>query len=150
MASTPAPENPVARSLKLDDIKGNEIYRGLIVYYLHQDKLSWNRLQSLAVVQAALIAGALSARGGLGIIALAAGVFVAIIAWSLIERDWEIRDQHLHLLDAVHQPLGIRMVQPSRILPNWWRGTVIIRALLVLIIIVNFSLIGYLSCAGNQ
>jgi len=48
------------------------------------------------------------AKGGLiAIISLLIGSIVIWLIWRLIQRDWEIRDQNLEIIDKVHGPKGI-------------------------------------------
>lgn len=85
----------------------NEVYRFLVTYYLHQDKLSWSRTQTLVVVEAGLLAASFAKGGLIAIISLLIGSIVIWLIWRLIQRDWEIRDQNLEIIDKVHGPKGI-------------------------------------------
>jgi hypothetical protein len=123
------------------EVTPNEVYRFLITYYIYQDQLSWSRIQSLAVVQIAISAGSLTHgkwQGALGLF-LAAGL-VALI-WLLIERDWEIRDHHLPILDTIHKPNGIEMTPD-----NWLSGAWTLRIIFVVIITFDIVAAIWLLC----
>ena len=112
-----------------------EVYRFLIDYYLYQDGLSWSRTQILLGVEAGTLAAAFSQKGVIGAIALVLGTFLVVLLWGLVERDWEVRDQHLSIIDQVHWPKGIRMTLPPT--GWWWKGKDALHFTFWLIISVN-------------
>jgi hypothetical protein len=114
------------------------IYTFLTNYYLHQDQLSWRRTQLLVAVEGATLAAAF-ANPQLAELTLLLGIVLVLVIWRLVERDWEVRDQNLHLLDADHQPLAVRMVKEPR--SRWWKGSFLLRIAFVLLIAVDLLLI---------
>ena len=97
----------------------------------------------------AIEAGTLAAAFALRPIAvpiLLFGVLLVLAIWRLVERDWEVRDQALNLLDKVNKPLGIRMIKIPR--NELWRGSMILRAVFVGLIALNILLTGLFVLAS--
>jgi len=121
-------------------VNADQIYRYLIQYYLHQDQLSWGRIQNVVVVELALLAASYHCAGKLvGVAVLVVGTPIILLLWQLIKRDWEIRDQNLkRILDKVHGPLGIVMcVEPRN---EWWRGSTIVKRVVWGLVFLNVLL----------
>ena len=99
----------------MSDVKGPDVYRWLTTYYLHQDRLSWSRMQTIVAVEAGILAAAFHMDVMASIVPLVIGTVVIILIWRLILRDWEVRDQDLNVLDLVHKPRGIKVTcTPNR------------------------------------
>ncbi|MCK4546136.1 MAG: hypothetical protein KAW17_01730 [Candidatus Eisenbacteria sp.] len=121
------------------------VYAYLTANYLHQDQLSWGRTQLLVAIEAGTLAAAFSLRP-LAVPILLFGVFLVLAIWRLVERDWEVRDQDLDLLDKVNKPLGIRMIKTPR--NKLWCGSVILRAVFIGLIALNILLTGLFVLAS--
>jgi hypothetical protein len=137
MSSEPKIERP--KSFKEPEkISESEIYRFLYTYYQHQDRLSWSRTQALGIVEGGILAVAFSKQGLTGSLALLVGTIIIWLIWQLIQRDWEVRDQHLKDLDLIHEPRNIRM----RIKPRcqFRRGSFIMKLIIRSIIFINILL----------
>ena len=114
-----------------------EIYTFLTNYYLYQDGLSWGRTQLLVAVEAGAIASAFAVRP-LAWITLTMGAVLVFILWLIVERDWQTRDQYNHLLDKVHKPFEICMIQKPRY--KWWRGSLLLRIVFIGFILLDIIL----------
>jgi hypothetical protein len=113
------------------------VYTHLTEYYLYQDELSWSRTQLLVAVEGGALAAAFALRP-LAVPTLLVGTVLTSLIWRLVERDWEVRDQNLGMLDKAHGPLGIRMTKRARSM--WWRGAVILRTVFASLLAVNLIL----------
>jgi hypothetical protein len=127
MEDQPTTKSPRVLTLPNDA----EIYNFLTRYYLHQDQLSWSRIQTIVAIEGAVLAGALAKGGLLACGLLAFGALVIWLLWKLINRDWQVRDQDLDLLDQVHKPKGIRLTTPP--IPSWASGQRLLSVLVGLI-----------------
>lgn len=96
---------------------GNQIYQFLGAFYLHQDRLGWERIYALTAIEAAAVAGIFTVRSSplAGIAVAILGFVLTWLFWGASSRDWEIRD-HLRdkYLDKVHDPAGIRLSPETR------------------------------------
>ena len=121
-------------------VDGKEIYRFLTNQYLHQNQLSWSRLQTTFAIEAGLLAWFFSANTPIALIVI--GMILGSIAiWllhQLILRDWEVRDQNNEKLDQVHEPLQIRLIRGAD--RKWLKGRDIAAYLTFGSIIVNLIL----------
>lgn len=120
-------------------VEGKDIYGFLTNQYLHQNQLSWSRLQTIFAIEAGILAWFFSFGSSLAIssLGLLLGTCVVWLLYRLVIRDWEIRDQNLHLLDEVHEQIGISMIQPTR--HSVLSGNVILRVLCYGAIALNIS-----------
>jgi hypothetical protein len=123
-----------------------EVYTFLTDYYMYQDGLSWERTQLLVAVEAGAIASAFAVRQ-LAWVTLIVGVALIAVIWLIVERDWETRDQSLHLLDKVHDPLGIRMMKEPR--TKWWRGSFLLRIVFAGFILLDIILAALFLLANH-
>ena len=104
------------RSFNPVKVSENEIYRFVTTQYLHQNQLSWSRLQTIFAVETATLTSAFVKPGFYGNAAVFLGSAVIVILYLMVIRDWQVRDQNNNLLDNVHQPLNIRLI----IKPKYW------------------------------
>lgn len=122
-------------------VDGEGIYEFLTAQYLHQNQLSWNRLQTLFAIEAGLLAWFFSEQPPTVPIVTSGMILGSIAIWllhQLVLRDWEIRDQNAHLLDEVHKPLKVTLItEASR---KWLRGRHVAAYLTYGCIIVNLVL----------
>lgn len=116
-------------------VSGSEIYRWLTTYYLHQDRISVERIQTFIAIEAGVLGGAFALRGLMAVITLALGSFLVWMVWRMVQRDWQIRDQSLHALDIVHKPLGLVIATPAP--TKWHRASAIMPAVARSLIAVN-------------
>jgi hypothetical protein len=126
-------------------VSANEIYKFLVAQWQHQNQLSWGKLYSILAVESALLAASYSATTKLvGCGAIVIGSFVCFILYQLIRRDWDVRNQRrlLELLDAVHNPLGIRMIPPAR--SKWENGQFLLALLMRTLLATNVVVAGIL------
>jgi hypothetical protein len=140
-----SPEKPHPTFKAADDrpmaVDGKEIYRFLTTQYLHQNQLSWSRLQTIFAIEAGLLAWFFSAHNTTISIIVVGMVLGSIAIWllhQLILRDWEVRDQNAHLLDEVHAPLKIRLIKEA--CRKWLKGQYVAAYLTYGSIIVNLIL----------
>lgn len=145
-----ANEGPESTSLPVWDPNGDggldkEVYRFLVTYYIYQDQISWSRTQILFLVEAGLLTAAFAKKSYLAGVTLTAAIILIALIWLLVERDWQIRDQHLAVLDRVHDPRGITMTVPPKF--TFWRGTFILRLIFASLIVVDILLaLTFLIC----
>lgn len=130
-------------SLNTTDFSGvseSEVYRFLTTQYLHQNQLSWSRLQTTFAIEAGILAWFFSAETctPLVVVGMILGSITVWLLHQLILRDWEIRDQNNEKLDKVHEPLGIKLIRPAT--RKWFRGSDIAGYLTFGCIIVNLML----------
>jgi len=98
------------------------IYNQDCEFYRYQDKLRWNRFQTVAAIEAGILAAVLHAvpleleRWETLVFVVFAGVLVFTATW-LAWRDQEIGDRHLNRLREYE---GIRAFPNTR---QWWTGT---------------------------
>lgn len=99
-----------------------EFYAFLTSYYLHQDRISVDRIRTLIAVEGATLAGAFALRiWPISIFVLIVGTMMIECIWRMCERDWDIRDNHiLSYLDKFHIPLDFRFTNPASM---WHRAT---------------------------
>lgn len=123
----------------IDDNTGlnREVYRFLVTYYLYQDQLGWSRTKLLFTVEAAVLAAAFAYKGFLATAVLTAGIILVVLIWFIVERDWQIRDQHLAVLDRVHLPRGLMMTVPAK----WLGGGCILRLIFGFLIVADVFLV---------
>ncbi|HTT82308.1 MAG TPA: hypothetical protein VMF67_02390 [Rhizomicrobium sp.] len=134
-----------AEKPKLNDVSDGDVYRFLYSYYIYQDQLSWNRIQSIAVVELAGIAGAVAKGWPLGVLGLFLATLVVLAVWALMLRDWEVRDALEDTMRCVHERFGIEVIPPAK---YWWRrGRRILPALVCGAVAVNIILGSYLGFA---
>lgn len=126
----------------------NEVYRFLVTYYMYQDKLSWSRTQTLVAVEGGVLTASFVKGRLIAIISLLIGSAIVWLIWRLIQRDWEIRNHNLSILDKIHEPKGIRMTNEPR--SKMMTGRIISRWIIYLILILNgfFLVIFVLHRAG--
>jgi len=138
--------NPIDESKNLILEKPDEVYRFISLYYLHQDKLSWSRTQTMVLIESGILAAAYKICSFLSIVPLLLGAIIVFLFWGLIQRDWQIRDNQLEKLDDIHKYYG---VHPFRIEAKhyWWKGRFVAFFLtysaIVFNIIVSIFLISY-------
>jgi hypothetical protein len=93
-------------SFDTNSVNENEIYRFLTTQYLHQNQLSWSRLQTAFAVEAGLLtwffSSINSANTLVTLISMGLGSVVIWLLYQLILRDWDIRDQNKSLLEQIH------------------------------------------------
>jgi hypothetical protein len=121
-------------------VDGKEIYRFLTTQYLHQNQLSWSRLQTTFAIEAGLLAWFFSAETPMPVVVV--GMILGSLAiWllhQLILRDWEVRDQNTNTLDQVHGPLQIKLIKEAG--RKWLKGRYVAAYLTYGSIIVNLGL----------
>jgi hypothetical protein len=120
----------------VDDV---EVYKFLTAHYLHQNGLSWSRTQALGVIQIGILTAAFSKGGCIAIGTLMIGSILVWMTWCLVQRDWELRDQHLdNILRSVHSPRNIDM----RCEPKYQlrKGAFILPFIIYLLLIINVAL----------
>lgn len=146
--NAPAPPAPPAPPLTLapkpppDGVSADRVYDWLTRHYLHQDQLSWSRLQTIATVEAATIAAAFYLGDERAWQPLAVGTFVVLLLFSLIFRDWQVRNRIKDELKAVHDRFGLSMGGPER------TGCVLItkgRYAVVILLLVIVGVNGYVG-----
>jgi hypothetical protein len=133
---------------KLTDVHDDAVYQWLTSYLLHQDQLSWSRTQTIVAVEAGVLAGAFYLNGRAAVIPLLLGAVVIWLCWSLICRDWQIRDQDLSKLDDVHEQFGIRVICDEQ--HPWWSGKKVSRFLIWVMIAVNIALAAFFLVHGSE
>ena len=126
-----------------EKVPPDQIYNYMINYYLHQDRLSWSRTQTLIVIEAGLLATSYRLiNTPLSVIILFLGTPIIWFIWRLIKRDWDVRDQNLDpYVDSVHKYKDpcIKMVKTA---PNWWsRGSIILPLIVYSLIALNILLL---------
>lgn len=142
------------KEIKLELGEDKEIYRFFTTYYLHQDKLSWSRAQTMVAIEAGVLAAAFSKVGSnnnmghLPWIVLLFGTFLIFLIYRLSRRDREIGDHVLEILDKFHIPKNIRVKPEPR--NRWWRGRWILSIAVKIIIGINliFSILFILVDLG--
>lgn len=122
-------------------VSNDQVYSFLTSQFFNQDQLSWNRTQTIVAVEAGILASSFALKGIFAIASLFLGSILVWLIWCLVLRDWEVRDQHLVLLDAVHEPLGIRLICEPKF--KWRRGRVILKAIVWFLIFINLILSSY-------
>ena len=124
---------------RLANVTDDAIFQWLTSYYLHQDSLSWSRTQTILAVEAGVLAAAFYLDGRASVVPLVLGAAVIWFFWSLMNRDWEIRDQDLeNQLDRVFKPRGIRVEKCES---RWWRkGETVSKILIWATILANLAL----------
>lgn len=131
-----------------NNVSENEIYKFITAQWQHQNQLSWSRLYVMLALEFAALGGAFSAKGLVGSGAIIVGTFVGFILYRLMRRDWNVRDQHLRLLDKVHGPLGIRMIPPSGTRLN--NGQFLLRTLFITLLATNVAVLAILFCQKTE
>ena len=124
------------------NVSENEIYKFVTSHWQHQNQLSWSRLYVLLALEFAVLGGAFSTRGLVGIGAVIVGTFVGFIIYCLMKRDWIVRDQHLQLLDKVHSPLGISMKPTGGKFSN---GEFFLNTLFLTLLVTNVAVLAVLT-----
>lgn len=122
-----------------NNVSENEIYKFVTAQWQHQNQLSWSRLYVMLALEFSVLGGAFSAKGLVGSGAIIVGTFVGFILYRLMLRDWNVRDQHLQLLDKVHDPLRIRMIPPSGTRLN--NGQFLLRILFITLLATNVAVL---------
>lgn len=117
-----------------------EFYTFLTTYYLHQDRISVDRIQTLIAVEGATLAGTFALRHWpISIGVLFIGTIVVECIWRMCERDWDIRDNHiLPFLDKFHIPMDFRFTNPAS---NWRRASFLMPKAVHFIEFVNILLL---------
>jgi hypothetical protein len=126
------------------DVDINEIYRFLTTQYLHQNQLSWSRLQVAFIVEAGILTWFFSSiNSTIPMFVITIGIILGcIVIWMLYQlvlRDWEIRDQNEDFLNKIHQPFGIELLKKK--CKNGFRGRNIAPCLTYGSIIINIILL---------
>lgn len=132
--------------LKID---GKEVYRFLTAQFLHQNQLSWSRLQTQFAVEAGILAWFFS-HGRCESICIATigmllGTAAVFFLYMLVLRDWEIRDQYRDDLNLFNQKLGISKIITDPKL-GWRTGRNIAKILTYGCIITNIALLVHQLC----
>jgi hypothetical protein len=122
-------------------VDGKEVYRFVTAQYLHQNQLSWSRLQTIFVIEAGLLAWLFSAKFSILIyvIGMILGSIAIGLLHQLILRDWKIRDQNTHLLDQVHKPLHVKLIKEAD--SKWLSGRCVAAYLTYGSIVINIVLL---------
>lgn len=131
----------------LRKVSDDQVYSFLTSQFFNQDQLSWNRTQTIVAIEAGILASSFALKGILGVASLLLGSILVWLIWCLVLRDWEIRDQHLILLDAVHKPLGIRLICKAKF--KWRTGRIILKAIVLFLIFINLTLSSYFLMCPN-
>jgi hypothetical protein len=116
-----------------------EIYRFLGAYFLHQDQLSWARVQSLIPVEAGALASGFAVRNAhLAALILLLGSWLVYRIYLVIRRDWEIQ-WHIfaNILEPAHDQRNLK-VRPIPKHPSL-SGQVILRRVIAGIMAVDWS-----------
>ncbi len=140
MMALPTQDDSDARML--EQVNAVEIYRTAVSHYLHSNRLSWSRAQAITVIEGGIFAAAFYLRNWQGALTLCGGSVLVVIFWVLIERDWEIRDQHLPFLDKIHETTGIRMREDPK--QGSLSGHEIVQCTMELLILLNTAFAMYL------
>lgn len=120
-----------------DKVSDNEIYKFLTTQWQHQNQLSWSRLYVMVALELAVLGGAISIKGALGVGAIIIGTFIAFILYRLVLRDWHVRDQHLALLNKVHKSSEIQMlIDPGT---KWNQGRFLLYILFGTLFLTNLT-----------
>src|SRR5262245_57382640 len=69
-----------------------EKFRQMCEYFRYQDRIGWNRTQTIMAIEVAVLGGAFAARGPLSLALLVGGTAIMIGVFLLIWRDWQVRD----------------------------------------------------------
>lgn len=101
-------------------IPASEYFRFLGAFYIHQDQLSWSRIQTVIAIEVAVLAVAFSRQGAISpLVCLLGGVGIVGVFW-LMSIDRAVRDQVASEMQALHAPLGtIACLVPSVSGPKW-------------------------------
>jgi len=114
------------------------VYQWLTAYFLHQDRVSWSRIQTIVAVEAGILAAAFALDCRASLVPLVVGTFLIGCVWRLVRRDWQIRDQDLAKLDLVHKPRGIRITK--RAANVLWSGAGMLKLLMWSLGLINLAL----------
>lgn len=126
----------------LENISHNEIYKFMTSQWQHQNLLSYQKLNMMMLLEVAALSGAFVVKGYLGVALLCTSIIVSCLLYLLMLRDWELRDQHIELLDKVHEPLNVYVKLEAK---NKWRtGRFILKILLCVLLITNLIAVGVL------
>ncbi len=128
-------EGPDLPARRLDEVKDADVYRFLTTYYLHQDVIFTGRIQTLVLVEGAILAGAFARQGVPSVYVLVFGTWLVWLIGNIAQRDQDVRDQDLDLLDTVHKPKAIMMVRPAS--SRWRRGSFILKSVLRTLMCIN-------------
>ena len=120
--------------LDLEDAGQREVYRFISNMFLHQDRLLWGRLQTLAIIEGSSLTAAFAVLGKLGASIVALGTVLIGMAFTLATRDTEVRD-HLRkeYLDPVHDKLQIYLA-PLKVAPT---GRSTLKWLCIILVLLN-------------
>jgi hypothetical protein len=118
-------------------VKPGEVYRFLTTFYMYNDGLGWKRTQLMVAVEGGVLAGAFAKSDPWSAIILFFGTPVIWPLFQLILRAWEIRDQHLELLDQVDLPMRIRMTKTSK---STHSANHVLKFLVWMMIVANLTL----------
>jgi len=132
-------------------VSQDQVYNWLTRYYLHQDQLSWSRLQTIVAVEASALAASFYLDGkneGVAswapMVALVFGSVVTFLLWLAVYRDWEIRDYTRKHLDTVHATFGLRMTSERPI-----TGRKLAYAMMAMTLIANIALAILFAACGS-
>jgi|GEM_PF-94320 len=131
--------------------KDSELYTALMAQYIHYDKQFWSRTQIILAIQGASFVGAYTTSGTNfpSIIMICSAVLILMVLF-LINRDIKNSRVNENAMDKLgarlfsyHGPLlpNLRPISLRAELPNRWSaGTIIIKAIVIILILVNLFL----------
>lgn len=115
---------------EIDSLSAETLYNPLMNYYIHQNSLMWNRLQTVLVVQGAILFASLRSDDPISFMALVLGACFTFATYIFMTRDRKIRDQietSLYELGGVRLNTSYRSWASSRhfVPPLYWGFIVI-------------------------
>jgi hypothetical protein len=123
------------------NVAAGEFFRFLGTYYIYQDQHAWSRTQTMAIVEAGVLAGSWSADGLFAPLLLALGTGLVWGLFGTVLRAWQIRDYVAGHMQPVFDSYGFKVLPP----PSWRmvRGRTMLRNTVAGIVTVNVILIAY-------
>jgi hypothetical protein len=132
------PQVPRSLTPGQGEVTPNEVYRFLGAYWIYQDQIGWSRTQTIVIVEAAILAGALGRHGPLSPLILVLGSLLIHWLFRIIARDWQMRDYLAEFLDPINESHGLQLIPPPA--PGGIRGRTVVARVSRGIIALNFIL----------